>query len=303
MRQRDALNESTPLWKNLPLKPIRSANPLTMEAIGQSHGYILYRAHLAAAVTGDLVLTDLHDYAQVYLDGKLVGKLDRRLKQSTLPITTTGPAVLDILVEATAHINYSMTLRKDQKGITQSVTLAGAPVTGWEIFSLPMTVSPLDPSVKLQPSVKEVEDSLYSNLPVTPPSASNVSLDHCGFAYGNVCGAPSVSVSQPPSIPEKDSLPTFFRAHFDLAATGDTFLDTRALGKGVVWINGHNLGRFWNVGPQDTLYVPGPWLKVGSNEIVVFDLKPTAAIPHVSGLDHPILNAPVADQSGNRKQE
>jgi beta-galactosidase len=44
-------------------------------------------------------------------------------------------------------------------------------------------------------------------------------------------------------------------------------------------------------------------LKIGTNEVVVFDLKPTAAVPQLSGLDHPILDAPVADQSGNRKQE
>jgi beta-galactosidase len=305
-----ALNESTPLWANLPPKPIRSANPLTMEAIGQSYGYILYRAHLPAAVAGDLVLTELHDYAQVYLDGKLAGTLDRRLKQSALAITTTAPAVLDIFVEAAAHINYSKAMRTDQKGITQSVTLAGIPVTGWEIYSLPMTTSPIATSRELQPTTEEIKDSLYANLPLTASSVGKVSLDHCGFAYGSVCGAPSVSVSLPPSIPEKDSLPTFFRANFNLTATGDTFLDVRALGKGMVWINGHALGRFWNVGPQDTLYVPGPWLKVGANEIVIFDLKPPfkflppfGLIPQVSGLDHPILDAPVADQSGNRKQE
>jgi len=256
-----ALDYSTPLWKNLPAKPIRSANPLTMESIGQSHGYILYRAHLAAPVSGDLVLTDLHDYAQVYLDGKIAGTLDRRLKQSTLTITTAAPAQLDILVEATAHINYSKAMRTDQKGITQSVTLTGAPVTGWEIYSLPM---PSVPTVFFKP-----------------------------FAAGKPATA----------LPASTDAPTFYRANFPLTATGDTFLDVRSLGKGAVWINGHALGRFWNVGPQDTLYVPGPWLNVGTNEIVVFDLKPTGAIPQVSGLDHPILDAPVADQSGNRKQE
>ena len=265
-----SLSDSASLWEHLPEKPIRSATPLTMEAVGQSFGYILYRAHLPAAVSGDLVLTELHDYAQIYLDGKLVGTLDRRLKQSTLPITTTGPARLDILVENTAHVNYSKAIRTDHKGITQSVTLAGAPLTGWEIFPLPMTNLPQN----------FIEKITVKNLPKFSPvdTASSRSLEN--------------------------SLPTFYRAHFNLTATGDSFLDTRALGKGMVWINGHSLGRFWNVGPQDTLYVPGPWLKVGANEILVFDLKPqTGNIPQVSGLDHPILDAPVADQSGNRKQD
>jgi hypothetical protein len=52
----------------------------------------------------------------------------------------------------------------------------------------------------------------------------------------------------------------------------DTYLDMSAWKKGLVWINGHNLGRYWSVGPQQTLYVPGPWLRKGNNEVVVLDL-------------------------------
>jgi beta-galactosidase len=91
--------------------------------------------------------------------------------------------------------------------------------------------------------------------------------------------------------------PTFYRAHFTLTTTSDTFLDVRALGKGALWINGHPIGRFWNIGPQQTLYVPGPWLHEGTNEIVVFDLQPSASQPHVTGLATPILDGPVTDTS------
>jgi beta-galactosidase len=257
-----ALTQSTPLWDDLP-KPISSPTPLTMEALGQDHGYILYRTQLPAAVTGDLTLTELHDYAQVYLDGKLIGTLDRRDKQYTLSLATTGPARLDILVEATARINYGKLIRSEQKGITQSVTLAGAPVTGWQIYSLPMTALPTK------------------------------------FVILSAAKNPRIS----PVAPQKLTTPTFSHATFSLTTPGDTFLDTRALGKGAVWINGHNLGRYWNVGPQATLYVPDPWLKQGQNDIVILDLLPSGKIPEVSGLDHPILDAPVADLSGNRKQE
>jgi beta-galactosidase len=70
---------------------------------------------------------------------------------------------------------------------------------------------------------------------------------------------------------------------------GDTFLDLRTWGKGVVWINGHNLGRFWSVGPQQTLYCPGPWLKKGGNELIVLEL--TSAREHtIAGLAEPILD-------------
>jgi len=83
--------------------------------------------------------------------------------------------------------------------------------------------------------------------------------------------------------------PAFWRATVNLAKPGDTFLDLRTWGKGVVWVNGHCLGRFWNIGPTQTAYVPGCWLHAGKNEFVILDLlgpeKPVAA-----GLDKPVLN-------------
>lgn len=68
------------------------------------------------------------------------------------------------------------------------------------------------------------------------------------------------------------SVPKFFKGFFKLNKTGDTFLDMSKWQKGVVWVNGHNLGRYWNVGPQQRLYCPAPWLKKGENEIIVFEL-------------------------------
>jgi beta-galactosidase GanA len=66
--------------------------------------------------------------------------------------------------------------------------------------------------------------------------------------------------------------PKFFKGSFDLGRTGDTFLDVSKWKKGVVWVNGHNLGRYWDIGPQRRLFVPAPWLKTGRNEVIIFDL-------------------------------
>jgi beta-galactosidase len=87
--------------------------------------------------------------------------------------------------------------------------------------------------------------------------------------------------------------PEFYRGQFDLRETGDTFLDTRGWGKGAVWINGHALGRFWNLGPQQTLYVPAPWLRKGINEVVVF-AQDQPNSHRIRG-----LSAPVLDQLGS----
>ncbi|PUZ26472.1 beta-galactosidase [Chitinophaga parva] len=83
--------------------------------------------------------------------------------------------------------------------------------------------------------------------------------------------------------------PVLKKATFTLTQTGDTYLDMRNWGKGIAWINGHNLGRYWQVGPQQTLYVPAAWLKKGSNEVVVFELlKPGNTT--LEGIDHAILD-------------
>jgi beta-galactosidase len=83
--------------------------------------------------------------------------------------------------------------------------------------------------------------------------------------------------------------PAVYRGEFDLSQPGDTFLDLRGWGKGIVLVNGHNLGRFWYIGPQQTLYCPGVWLKKGQNEIAVFEQLSNKA-RSVSGLAEPILD-------------
>ncbi|HKJ31036.1 MAG TPA: beta-galactosidase [Balneolales bacterium] len=65
---------------------------------------------------------------------------------------------------------------------------------------------------------------------------------------------------------------TFFKTSFHLNKTGDVYFDMSQWKKGFVWINGHNLGRYWNVGPQQRLFCPAPWLKKGENTIIVFDM-------------------------------
>jgi beta-galactosidase len=65
--------------------------------------------------------------------------------------------------------------------------------------------------------------------------------------------------------------PVIYKGEFNLTKTGDTFLDMENWGKGIVFVNGKNIGRYWHVGPQQTLYVPGVWLKKGKNEVVIFE--------------------------------
>ncbi len=98
-----------------------------------------------------------------------------------------------------------------------------------------------------------------------------------GLKYGNSNGAAATTG------------PAFWRATVKVDRPGDCFLDMHPWGKGFVWVNGHNLGRYWNIGPQQTMYVPGPWLKAGDNEVVILDLLGPEK-PVVAALDQPVLD-------------
>ncbi|MGN6180610.1 MAG: beta-galactosidase, partial [Mucilaginibacter sp.] len=90
------------------------------------------------------------------------------------------------------------------------------------------------------------------------------------------------------SLPNLNA-PVMKKGTFSLSSVGDTYLDMTNWGKGVVWINGHNLGRYWRTGPQQTLYVPREWLHTGENEISVFELlKPENQT--LSAVNKPILD-------------
>jgi len=233
------LNQAISLWKALPA-PIHSEQPKTMEELNQSYGYILYRTTLEGPVHGELNLGKLHSYAQVYLDGRLLGTVDRRYDQHALPLDIpAGKVRLDILIEDTGRVNYGKAIPGERVGLLTGVTVGGKPVTGWENYPLPMEAP---------------QKLAYTAAPCT-----------------GAC---------------------FYRGNFNVTSLADTFLDTSAFTKGQVWINGHNLGRVWNVGPQKALYLPGPWLRMGMNEVVVLDLQGQPG-GTLWGLDHPVLDGAV----------
>lgn len=232
-----AMAPMTSIWEQLP-EPIKSVHPRTFEYYGQNQGLVLYRTTLIGRKSGKLIITDLHDYAQVFVDGKLIGTIDRRLGEKSLdiPATTNAMPVLEVLVEGMGHINFAQDII-DRKGITDRVTLSGMTLTNWDVFLLPLA------------------DKWVTSL-----------------------------AAKSPATPSKSGV--FFKGTFTLDATADTFIDMSAYRKGVVWVNGHNLGRYWDIGPQTTLYCPASWLNKGQNTLVVLDLHKTDASA-IRGADRP----------------
>ena len=110
-----------------------------MEAFGQAYGYILYRTQLDGPVDSVLTFDTVHDYAQIYVDGKLVGTLDRRLGQLQLPLhVTSAHAQLDVLVENTGRVNFGPSLPAERAGLVGRVKLGQKVLTGWDVYPLPM---------------------------------------------------------------------------------------------------------------------------------------------------------------------
>lgn len=221
------LDKSATLFSQLPIDDvIKSKQLLTMEQVGQDFGYILYKTTLDSWVSGKLSINEVHDYAWIFVNGELIGEVNRtnEIWEVKLPDNLECGAELLILVEALGRNNFGSKL-VDYKGITDNVAFSNFfTLMNWDIYPLPM-------------------DSDYvSNL---------------RYKKGNL---------------SQDG-PVFYKGEFYLDAIGDTYLDLRKWEKGFVYINGHNLGRYWNIGPQYDLYVPSCWLHKGKNEIIVFDAK------------------------------
>jgi len=213
------------VWDNLP-QPVNSVQPKPFEAYNQDYGFILYTTELIGHKKGKLTVTDLHDYATVFLNGECVGTLNRRegINSIDIPESKAARPVLEILVEGMGRINFAQNLI-DRKGITDRVTLNGMTLMNWKVYNLPM------------------DEKFIYNL-----RSSNRNPGKKGI---------------------------FFKGNFFLGAAGDTFLDMSNFQKGIAWVNGHNLGRYWSIGPQKRLYCPASFLRQGTNEMIVFDLLQT----------------------------
>lgn len=86
-----------------------------------------------------------------------------------------------------------------------------------------------------------------------------------------VSGEPYVYKNGSPEVAALGNKPVLYEGTFHLSDTGDTFINMEDWGKGIIFINGINIGRYWYAGPQQTLYIPGVWLNKGENKIVIYE--------------------------------
>ena len=232
------------------IKPISNEEPLTFEQMNQGYGYVLYSRHFNQPISGTLAIPGLRDYAVIYIDGEKVGELNRNTQTYEMEIEVPFNATLQILVENMGRINYGSEIVHNTKGIISPITIAEQPISGnWEMYQLPMS---------------EVPD--FTKL-------GNNNVFKNGSSQAN----------------RLKDCPVLYEGTFTLDETGDTFIDMEAWGKGIIFINGHNIGRYWKVGPQQTLYIPGVWLKKGENKIVIFEQLNETPMTEVKTVKTPIL--------------
>lgn len=244
--------------RQLATRQVKSRDVKTFEEMDMGWGSAFYTTTLPEISQPSLLtLNDAHDYAQIFINSEYIGKIDRVRNEKTLmlPAVKVG-SQLTILVEAMGRINFGRAI-KDFKGITRNVTIS-TQSGGHEL-----TYDLKDWTIDLVP---DEADTILSRL----------KLPHNDIAFAT-------------DVKNGSRYPGAYVGTFNLRKVGDTFINMENFGKGQVYVNGHALGRFWRIGPQQTLYCPGAWLKKGKNEIVVLDVVGTDN-PTLWGQDRPELD-------------
>ena len=223
----------------------------TFEEMDMGWGTMIYTTKLPEIKAKSILTADFHDFAQVFIDGKYIGKIDRVKNEKSLTLPPVSKdAKFTIIVEGMGRINFGRAI-KDFKGIVSDLTITS------EYDNMETIWKPLQWS---NTAIADDYDTAVKTLALKPLPAGQDILK-----------------------------PGYHRGYFNLKKVGDTFLNFETWGKGQVWVNGHAMGRIWSIGPQQTLYIPGCWLKKGRNEIIILDVVGPKE-PVVWGQAEPELN-------------
>ncbi|XP_055296881.1 beta-galactosidase-like [Sitodiplosis mosellana] len=235
---------------------IQSEKPLTFEEINQFSGFVLYETELPKLKKDPSILTipTLHDRAIVTIDNKFIGVLSRENLANSLAINAGFGKMLQILVENQGRINFE--IANDFKGIIGDVLLNNVTLNNWNI-----TGFPFENATQIDELIATVDrDSEINGIK--------------GRSFENLRSGPMV-----------------FSGTFDIDEDeiADTFVNPIKWGKGFIFVNGFNLGRYWPlVGPQITLYLPKELLRKKQNSIVVVELQRAPKDGYIKFSDKPI---------------
>jgi len=212
---------------------------------GQGYGFILYQTELAE-FPKEIVMEQVFDRAQVILDSMLIHTYDTSLEERSSVCVTVNKHLtqetIDNLLEFKSH------------KLEILVENMGRANIGWDIKQLRKGIS----------GEVKIDDSSLTKWRIYPLEFKPHTLSRIKEK-----GTWSVITAGSKSLQG----PHLYRGTFQVNdEPKDTFLNMENWNKGVCFINGHNLGRYWKKGPQGTLYLPAPWLQKGDNELIIFEL-------------------------------
>lgn len=284
-RNKLVLTKEARLFDNLDLLGRRSesAYPLPMEAYGQNLGLILYRTYakdrLSKAV---LKIQDPHDLCLVFVDGKYMGysyRDDNRVLELELDeaVDKEKGHRFDFLVENMGRVNYGPELF-DRKGITYGVILDRQFLSDFEVYSIDFAADKLERDENL--AIGEKEAKLEYASVVEGASLPTLSINRVSSLYRedkgdiNLNGEEAekdIKIEVNSLHSERELEPRFYETSFSIEEAADAYISLKSFTKGLVFINGFLLGRYFNLGPQNTIYLPKELLEIGVNTLTIFD--------------------------------
>ena len=238
------LTEYASLFKNLDNigTKHRSAVPEGMEYYNQSFGLIYYETYLRGKYDiSPVTVRDVHDYGYVYFDGKRKAVIDRTLY--------TQP---------------------DKKPSLMTRLFAKGKPAGAEE---PLMMKPLNGEMKIGVLVDTFGRVNYGDKMLDRKGISDIYIGNQRQMGYDVWTLPLTNLDA--LVYQSEPVtgePAFLRGTFKASSKADCFVHLNGFTKGYVIVNGFNLGRFWNVGPQKSLYLPGSLLKE-ENEIVLLSME------------------------------
>jgi len=279
------LNVEAPLLSRLPAKAIESENAVPMEKLDQYYGFIDYQRQFPDGLHGSLSVT-AHDYAWIMVNGKVV--YETMMRPTGQPVRfnvdQAGPVTLDILVHNLGRdslLGPPYPADRMRKGMIANPTLGAL-----------LAISPPDSFSNGQgfgrgarggpttrgAAARGPDTAAPSGITIAGWKIYNMPLD-------NPDDLPAATVAAGTPI----TGPAFFSGSFNVSKVGETYLDMSAWHMGVVWVNGHNLGRFWEVGDNRALYLPSVWMKPGANKIEVLELGKPPEKAEVKGVGNAVF--------------
>jgi len=230
--------------------PVETENVMPMEELpinndgGQGYGFILYQTELDSAPE-EIIVHNVSDRAQVFLDLELIHTIDA-MKVDKQSIDEEELWEVKIRPEG------------DRKGSRQ--------------IQLDILVENLG-RVNFLQHINSQRKGLLGDVQIDGRKQTKWKIYPMDFKKNFFDKLNEQSEWRKITEGNLPSVPSLYKGTFGITGEPkDTFLHMKGWTKGVVFINGHNLGRYWEIGPQETLYLPSPWLRKGVNELLIFEL-------------------------------